>query len=161
MKLGLNRHASLSLVIAVQLAFASLPLMAVQDAAGSVSVTDPYVRAVPPGQKSSAAFMKLRNASDVEHAVVSADSAAAEIVELHTHVKEGGMMKMRQIETITVPAGSETVLKPGGLHVMLINLKQVLKAGDSVSVTLVFEDGSKKEVRAPVRKIRTRMQHKH
>ncbi len=160
MKLPPSRRTLFLPVTALVLAFASLPVLAAPNAASSVSVTDPYVRAVAPGHKSSAAFMKLNNAGDAEHAVVSADSATANIVELHTHVKEGGMMKMRQIERITIPAGGKTELKPGGLHVMLIDLKQTLKAGDTVSLTLVFEDGSKTEVRAPVRKIKTKMHHK-
>ena len=139
------------------LGLASMPLMAAEDAAASVSVTDPYVRAVPPGQKSSAAFMTLRNDSATDHAVVSAESSTAKIVELHTHVKQGGMMRMRRIERIDVPAQDETVLKPGGLHVMLIELNHQLKAGENVSVTLVFQDGSRKELQAPVRKIKTKM----
>ncbi len=143
------------------LGLASVPLMAAEDAVASVSVTDPYVRAVPPGQKSSAAFMTLRNDSGTDHAVVSAESSAARIVELHTHVKQGGMMRMRRIEKIAVPAQGETVLKPGGLHVMLIDLNDQLKAGDNVSVTLVFQDGSRKELRAAVRKIKTKMHKMH
>ncbi len=142
---------------AILLGFASVPVMAVENAAGSVSVTDPYVRAVAPGQKSSAAFMTLRNGSETDHAVVSAESPASKIVELHTHVSEGGMMRMRRIEKIDVPAQGETALKPGGLHVMLIDLIDQLKPGGEVSVTLVFQDGSRKDIQAPVRKIKTKM----
>ncbi len=132
---------------------------AAKDAASRVFAIEPYVRAMAPGQNSSAAFMTLRNASKTDHAVVSAASPVAGIVELHTHTMEGGMMRMRQVEKIDVPAQSMTVLKPGGLHVMLIDVEGTLRHGDKVSVTLVFEDGSKKEIEAPVRKIVTRMQH--
>ncbi len=145
------------LALPILLGLASMPLVAAEDAAASVSVIGPYMRAVPPGQKSSAAFMTLRNDSGHDHAVVRAESSTARIVELHTHVEEGGMMRMRRIEKIAVPAQGETVLKPGGLHVMLIELNHQLKAGDNVSVTLVFQDGSRKEVQAPVRKIKTKM----
>ncbi len=161
MKSEVTQHTLFVPLVALVLAVASLPALAAQDAASSVSVTDPYVRAVAPGQKSSAAFMKIENASAADHAIVSADSATANIVELHTHVKEDGMMKMRQIESIAIPAGGKTELKPGGLHVMLIDLKQALQEGETVSVTLVFEDGSRKDVRAPVRKIKTKMHHHH
>ena len=64
---------------------------------------------------------------------------------------------MRRIDKIDVPANGETVLKPGGLHVMLIGLKQDLKVGQIVPVTLTFEDGSKKKIEAPVRKIMMKM----
>ncbi len=159
MKLFPYPHTLLTLFVALGLA--CVPLIASADAAQSVSVVDPYVRAVAPGQQSSAAFMRLRNDGDAGHALVSADSAAARIVELHTHVKVDGMMSMRQIERIDIPSGEETVLEPGGLHVMLIDLTRQLEAGDDVSITLVFQDGSEKAIRAPVRKIRTKMHHHH
>ena len=136
MKLGSHSYTLLASLIA--LCFMCLPLVAAADAASYVTVTDPYVRAVAPGQKKSAAFMKLSNADNADHAVVSADSDAAGVVEL-------------VIDRIAVPAGGKTILKPGGLHVMLIDLIQPLKPGEKVSVTLVFEDGSRKEVLAPVR----------
>ena len=63
------------------------------------------------------------------------------------------MMMMRRIDKIDVPANGETVLKPGGLHVMFIGLKHDLKVGQNVPVTLTFEDGSTKSFEAPVRKI--------
>ncbi len=132
----------------------STQLLAAQSAAESVSVSDPYVREMPPGQPNSAAFMKLRNDSAAGYAVVSAESGASRIVELHTHTAEGGVMKMRRIDKIVIPAQGETTLQPGGLHVMLLGLKGDLKEGGSVSITLVFDDGSKKAIQAPVRKLK-------
>ncbi len=150
----LHRHLVLTLSLL------SAPLMAAADAATSVTASDPYVRAMAPGQSSSAAFMRLRNDSDANHAVVSAETSAARIVELHTHAMKDGMMQMRQVERIDVPARGETVLRPGGLHVMLMGVTETLKAGDEITVKMVFEDGSSMEIQAPVRKIKTQM-HKH
>ncbi len=118
-----------------------------------VRVVDPYIRAVPPGQKISASFLQLENSSDQPHTVVTASSPAAEVVELHSHIHENGMMKMRRVMKITIPAKGKTVLQPGGLHIMLINLKENLKLNQKVSLTLEFADGSKKTITAPVRKI--------
>lgn len=118
-----------------------------------VSANDPYVRAVPPGQPNSAAFMTLENKDSAPHAVVNATSPVSKVVELHTHIHKDGMMMMRRIDKIEIPANGNAVLKPGGLHVMLIGLKQELKPGDIVPVTLEFEDGSKSNLEAPVRKI--------
>jgi hypothetical protein len=115
------------------------------------------VRAVPPGQPNSAAFMGLQNGSASDHALVSAESSASRIVELHTHVEEDGVMKMRQIEKIDIPARGDVLLKPGGLHVMLIDLNEELKEGANVSITLIFEDGSRNEIQAPVRKLKMKM----
>lgn len=139
-------------------------LQANSQASDEVTINDPYVRAVPPGQKISAAFLQLDNASDTMQSIVSASSPAAGVVELHTHIHDNGMMKMRRIEKIDIPAKGQTVLKPGGLHIMLINLKNNLKPGQEVSVTLKFSDGSEKTFTAPVRKIQMpgmmkKMQH--
>lgn len=120
-------------------------------AADSVTAVDPYVRAVPPGQPATGAFMVLQNSDAKAHVLVKADNAASKVTELHGHVNEGGVMKMRPVKQIDLPAKGEAKLQPGGLHVMLIDLKQPLKAGDTVALTLTFEDGSTKEVSAPVR----------
>ena len=131
------------------------------DGAGDVSATDLRARAVPEGQKNSAAFMTLSNSGSGDHAVVAAQSPVANIVELHTHIDEGGMMKMRRIDKIEVGAGSDTILQPGGLHVMLIGLKQQLNDGDDVPVTLEFEDGSRLELVVPAKKMQMKMMKEH
>ncbi|MCW8825531.1 MAG: copper chaperone PCu(A)C [Gammaproteobacteria bacterium] len=128
-----------------------------QTASESVMVHDAYARAMPPGQPNSGAFMTFKNSDSSAHAVVSADSPVSKVVELHTHIHENGMMMMRRIDQIDIPANGETVLKPGGLHVMFIGLKHDLKVGQKVPVTLTFEDGSKQDIEAPVRKIMMKM----
>lgn len=122
-------------------------------AADSVTVESPFVRAVPPGQPNSAAFMALVNASDTEHSVKSATSPVAATVELHTHTNNNGVMEMRQVPQIDVPAKGRTELKPGGLHIMLIGLTQDLKAGEKAAITLTFEDGSTTTVDAPIQEV--------
>jgi copper(I)-binding protein len=135
------------------LAAALLTAVSLAAQGADVSIGDPYARAVPPGQPNSAVFMSIANQSGQNQALVGAESAASEIVELHTHVEEDGMMRMRRIEKIEVPAGETVSLKPGGLHVMLIGLKQPLEPGEAVDLTLIFEDGSRTPVQAPVRRI--------
>lgn len=130
-------------------------------AAESVSVNEPFVRMVPPGMTNTGAFMVLRNADSKDHKLVKAESPVVKAAELHTHTNEGGVMKMRPVKDIEIKAKGEAVLKPGSLHVMLIGLKQDLKEGDNVAITLTFEDGSSKKVEAPVRKIQTEMKMKH
>lgn len=122
-------------------------------AADKISVTDPYVRLVPPGQKQTGAYLLLKNADSTGHALVKVDNPAADKVELHTVVWEGGVNKMRPVPKIDVAAGGETQLKPGSLHIMLIGLKRELKEGDTIPLTLGFEDGSSKTVNATVRPV--------
>jgi len=126
-------------------------------AATEVTVSDAYARAVPPGQPNSASFMVLSNGSATDHAVVAAQSSVSKVAELHTHTMSEGMMKMRQVDKIVIPANGITKLEPGGLHVMLIGLTQDLKPGDEVSLTLTFEDGSDSTILAPVHKPQMKM----
>ena len=132
-----------------------------ETAADAVEVLDAYVREVPPVSTTSAAFMTLRNTGTEDHAVVTARSPAAEIVELHTHIMgDDGMHRMREVEKVEIPAGGETVLQPGGLHVMLINLAAPLKAGETVELTLVYDDGSEETLAAGVKTVEsTLMMH--
>lgn len=140
---------------------ALISMAAAADGAGDVSASDLRARAVPEGQKNSAAFMTLSNSGSGDHTIVSAHSPVANIVELHTHIDEGGMMMMRRIEKIEIKASSDTVLQPGGLHVMLIDLKQQLNDGDDVPLTLEFEDGSRLELVAPAKKMQMKMMKEH
>ncbi|MET0061612.1 MAG: copper chaperone PCu(A)C [Candidatus Thiodiazotropha endolucinida] len=128
-----------------------------ESVADGIMVDDPYVRAVPPGQPNSASFMGLHNMGKEGSALTAASSPAAEVVELHTHTMEEGMMRMRKVEKIDLPVGEMVKLQPGGLHLMLIGLKQKLVQDEKVSLTLTFEDGSSLQVDAPVRKLQMRM----
>lgn len=121
-------------------------------AADAVSVIEPYVRLAPPNAQVTAAFMTLRNPGSQAVKLVKADNTASAITELHSHLNEGGVMKMRAVPDIAVPAGGEVVLKPGGLHVMLINLTTSLKEGDSVPIRLSFDDGSTQQIQFPVKR---------
>ena len=94
--------------------------------------------------------MVIRNAGDKDVRVVKADNPVSKATELHTYVNEGGVMKMRPIPAIEIKAKGEAVLKPGGLHVMMIDLKVPMKEGDTVPITLTFDDGSSKQVDARV-----------
>lgn len=121
--------------------------------ADDIQVENPFAREVPPGAMASGSFMTLKNTSFDDVKLVSASSTVAKKVELHTHIHENGVMKMREVPSIEILAQGETQLKPGGLHIMLINLNQNIKAGDQVTVELKFEDGSQKTVEMPVKSV--------
>jgi copper(I)-binding protein len=126
-----------------------------------IMVKDGYVREVPPNQTISAAFMTIQNNDLSDHKLVSASSSAAKVVELHSHIHEDGMMKMRQIPQIDLPAGADVMLKPGGLHIMLINLTEPLSSDKPISLTLKFEDASEKVLTLPVKSMGNMKQMKH
>lgn len=119
------------------------------EAAAEVMIADAYARAARQGN--SAVFMTLINHGASDHAIVGVSGDVAKAVELHTHLHEGGMMRMRQVDKIAIPAGGKASLQPGGDHVMLIGLHKALEAGDMVHVTLEFADGSTKMIMAPVK----------
>ncbi len=128
-------------------------------AADDIQVMDPWAREVPPNMTTSAAFLTMMNKGGVDHKLVAADSPVTGVVELHTHINDNGVMRMRPVKDMPVPAGGKTELKPGGLHLMLMQLKRPLKAGEKIDITLVFEDGSKKAVQAEVRRFDGMMKH--
>jgi copper(I)-binding protein len=122
-------------------------------AQAQVTVSDAWVRGTVTGQQATGAFMQLKTPADAT--LVSASSPIAGVVEIHEMKMDGGVMKMSAIKRLGLPAGKAVDLKPGGYHVMLMDLKQPLKEGDTVPVTLTFEDKAGKkqtvEVKAPVR----------
>lgn len=128
-------------------------LMSAISAQAQVTVKDAWVRATVAQQKATGAFMQLQSAQDAK--LISAQSPAAGIVEVHEMAMEGGVMKMRAVPSLALPAGKSVELKPGGYHVMLMDLKAQVKDGDTVPVTLVVEgkDGKRQtiEVKAPAR----------
>lgn len=145
----------------IRFLFAALTMLALPALAGTaaddISVIDPWAREVPPVMSTSAGFLTLKNTGSVEHKLVSADSDGAGMVELHTHINNNGVMQMRPVENIPVATGATTELKPGGLHIMLMMLKKPLIDGEHVNITLTFEDGSNKQVKAEVRKYQMEM----
>ena len=124
-----------------------------QAAPPALSVQEPYVRLVPPGITVSAAFMTIDNTGTVDRQLARAESPLAGTVELHTHVNDNGVMKMRAIPNIELKAGGEAILKPGSLHVMLIGLQREFKEGERIPLTLEFDNGLRQQIEAPVRKI--------
>jgi len=126
----------LRLALAAALA-ASLATAAPASADGPLTVEDARARILLPSRP-GAAWLTIRNAGG-EDRLIGAESPAAARVEIHTHVHEGGVVTMRRVDAIDVPAGGEAALEPGGDHLMLFGLKAGLKTGSSFLLTLLFE----------------------
>ena len=127
-----------------------------------VKIEGAYARASIPNMPNSAAFFVIKNNSDKDIAITSANSDIAEKNELHTHIKENKMMKMMKIEKLVVPAKSSLELKSGSDHIMLMGLKKELKVGDEINLELSFSDGDKKNIKVPVKDLAStmhKMQH--
>lgn len=136
------------------LALAALLLTGSWAAHAQTAVKDPWVRGTVAQQKATGMFAQITSPAGGK--LVSASSPVAGIVEIHEMAMDGNIMKMRALPNgLDLPAGKAVELKPGGYHVMLMDLKKELKAGDTVPVTLVIEGADKKretlEIKAPVR----------
>jgi periplasmic copper chaperone A len=141
-------------------------LLATTLAQAQTTVAEPWVRGTVAQQKASGMFARITSAQGGR--LVSASSPVAGVVEIHEMAMSGDVMKMRALPNgLDLPAGKAVELKPGGFHIMLMDLKQQLKAGDTVPVTLVFEGADKKretvEIKAPVKAMNPTAapQHKH
>jgi copper(I)-binding protein len=119
---------------------------------GAVKITHPWARATAGSSPNGAAYMMLSVEGTESDRLMAVATPAAKHAALHTHVMEDGVMKMRPVDAIEVAPGSPTVLQPGGLHIMLMDLAAPLKEGDTVKMTLTFENAGSVEIEAVVQK---------
>jgi len=126
-----------------------------------IEVQDAWARATPPNAKNAAVYMVLKNDRPVIDLLLSVKTPAAKVVELHTVIKEKGMMLMQPVENISIPAHGTTVLQPGGSHMMLVNLKEQLKTGTHIDLTLEFKHEGEIKLKVPVHKSREKTHDHH
>ncbi len=117
---------------------------------GGVTVSHPWLRATPAGATVGVAFMEIKTDAGTADRLIAAESAVAGRVEIHGHIRDGDVIKMRRLENIDLKGGDAHVLKPGGDHVMLFDLKAPLKEDDLVKLTLIFEKAGRIEVEGTV-----------
>lgn len=115
-----------------------------------ITAGEAWARATPEGAKVGAIFIELRAAAGVADRLLAASSPAAGVVELHDHIRDGAMAKMRRVDAIPIAAGQTVKLQPGGLHIMLMDLKGALVAGETVKLSLTFEKAGVVEVEAKI-----------
>lgn len=114
------------------------------------AVEQPWARATIGNSNISAAYMTLRAPAGQADRLIEAATPAAGRVELHTMTMDNNVMRMRRVEAIEVAAGGATQLRPGGLHVMLMDLRGPLRAGEQLQLTLRFERGGTVQVNVPI-----------
>jgi len=122
--------------------------------AGDLSIEHPWSRETAPGQTSGGGFMMVLNNGTQPDKLMSATSPLAAEVQLHSSSVEGGVMRMRRVEGgIVIPAKGRLELKPGSYHIMFIGLKQPLRKGQQVPVTLKFQRAGKVDVKFTIQPI--------
>ena len=137
---------------------------ATTDAASSMVVGDPWVRATAGTEDTSmtAAFMTIDNTGDEDVTLVGASSDVAGMVEIHEMLMVDGAMAMQAMDSgLVIEAGRGKVLEPGGYHVMLMDVQTELAPGDEVALTLEFSDGSTEDLTVPVKEFTEEEGHYH
>src|SRR5690625_4653469 len=130
-------------------------------AAQDIQIEDAWARASIGQVANSAAYLRIENSGEKPDRLIAVETTAAERAELHDHLMEDDIARMVEVEAIPVGAGESIALEPHGLHIMLIGLTEPLRAGDSVDLTLHFEEQGAMELDAEVRSLGAREQHHH
>ncbi len=124
-------------------------------------IDNAWIREAPPVVKVLAGFMSISNPADKTVVLTSAESPLFEKIELHRSILENGMARMERQKQVEIPAGGKLELSPGGLHLMLVNPKQPLKAGDTVEIIVKFEQRKSSPVVFTVRSADNVEHHHH
>lgn len=148
----MKRRTTLAFAVA---ALASSLVCAQEYKLKDLLITAPYARATMPHQPAGGAFLTIENKGNDADTLIAAASPVAKSVEIHTMSMEGNVMKMREVGSIELKPAEKVIMKPGdGYHLMLMGLKQPLKAGDKFPITLTFEKAGKTEVSFEVRDLK-------
>jgi copper(I)-binding protein len=139
---------------AAGLMFVAFAAQAEEFKAGNITIEHAWARPSAGTTKMSAAYMTLKNAGKEADTLKSASSPVAGEVSIHENINDNGVMKMRQVQGgLSIPAGGEVNLKPGGLHIMLMGLKQNLELGQTIPLKLSFANGGDTEIQAKIEKM--------
>ena len=129
---------AVALVAALASLATAVPLAAHEEKTAHITLVHPWSRPAPQGQN-GVIYLEIRNGGAADDRLIAVSTPLAEKIELHWSTMEDGIHRMEKVESIVVPAGGAVELTPGGLHVMLISLKFMLMAEETVPVTLTFE----------------------
>ena len=126
-----------------------------------IVVENGYVRESIPGTSISSAYMTLTNTSSKNIKLIAASSTISDLIEIHQHTMENGLMKMRQIDSVEIAAKDQMVFQPSGYHLMIFDLKKPLKAEQQIIITLHFDDNSSLDVNYLVKGLKQKKHHHH
>lgn len=118
-----------------------------------IAVKQPWARATPVGAKTGATYMAIINNGESPDTLLGATTPVATQVQFHRVTEEHGISRMRELKTLDLAPGAEVILKPGGMHVMLVGLKQPLKEGGTFPLTLRFERAGRIDIKVSVARV--------
>ena len=138
-----------------------LAALVASPALAQIQIENGWTRATPPGAKIAAGYMVIRNGAPAADRLIGASSPAAEKVETHVTLKDGDVFRMREVKGYDIPAGGSFELKPGGAHLMLVNIKAPFKEGAKIPLTLRFERSGKVKTELHVGRLTETPKHGH
>jgi hypothetical protein len=124
-----------------------------------ITVEEPWARATPGGAKTGAAYMTLINKGGAADRLLGAVTPVAREVQFHKVTEENGISRMRELRSIDIAPGGKVLLKPGNIHVMLVDLKQPLKQGETFPLTLEFEKAGRIDLTVPIARVGATQPH--
>lgn len=127
----------------------------------TLAIDHPFARATPPGAQIGGAYMTIDNKGTADDTLVRASSPAAGKVEIHSMTMDGNVMRMQEIAALALPAGKRVTLKPGGFHLMMVDLKAPLAEGSRVPMTLTFAHAGTIDVELAVQSMTADMHGTH
>jgi len=143
-----HRRALIASLASIAL-FVTSPAFGQQAVTENLEISGGFARATPPMARVGIAYLTITSLGEADR-LVGYSTPACSRPELHTHIENDGVMQMRQVEAIEVPAGGVAALKPGGFHMMMIDLTEQLVEGGTVALTLVFEEAGEVGLEVPV-----------
>lgn len=150
-----------STMLAVAMLALAAPLAAHDYTLGAIEIGHPAARAAPPAARTGAGYLTLTNTGAGEDRLVAASGAIAARIEIHETTVTDGVARMRPLDGLLLPPGQTVALEPGGVHLMLIGLSAPLTEGESVPVTLTFEQAGEIEVELAVETMSPGDDHGH
>jgi len=145
-----------SLIFFVNSAFAST---VDNESNAKVLVQSSFARESIPGTSISSAYMAINNISTKDLRLISATSSVTDRIEIHEHTMANGLMRMRQVEYVDISAKDTVLFQPSGLHLMIFDLKQPLKAKENITITLHFDDQSSIDVNYTIKGLKQKKHH--
>jgi len=136
-------------------------VLAASPAAAQIEIENAWARATAPGAKIAAGYMTIHNGAPAADRLIGASSSAAEKVETHVTMKDGDVFRMREVKGYDIPARGSFEFKPGGAHLMFVNIKAPFKEGAKVPLTLRFERAGEVKIELQVGRLTETPKHAH
>ncbi len=143
----INRHIKLSASLSLVLV-----MLALRVNAAPLNITDAWIKNLPPSVPMRAGYMQIENNSDIPYRITGIESEVFTAIDIHESIEKNGMMSMQPISPLVIEADTAVKLAPGGIHLMMMGPKQMLKPGDRVNISLKYDDGSTQTLQMTVRK---------